>query len=493
MELVTRAVVACVVLSMSTTVSAEAPPSYHGGKISASLLGQPTSIDPLEATRHADTTIVRMVFDSLYRVDQSGRVRPHLAAGMPELSNGGRTVRIPVRSGVRFHDGSVLRAADVVLSLRRLLRSRRAGWMLGAVKSVDESSTGVVMHLRRADADLARILSAPSTSITKRGKAPSWSRPVGSGPFRLRKRSARRVQLAAFDKHFAGRPYIDSIELAWHSRPDKDARTFELGHSHASLRGPVAFVGHVPKYAATALATEPVVLAFLGFGDALPRSRDFGRAISLAIDRRAFLGIGSGEKVLPTTTIVTPGNGRTPRPPGARLARARRALKAARRAPRLQRRLSDGRPLEILVDASRPDDREVADRIMASLFKLKVSARVVSLASEEFARRVGKGDCELFVDHLVSPVAEHRFEAAAAIAAAEPGWVRSTIRQKSPTAATMKVRLRDQQRIVPLFHRAVRIHYRSNLYGLEASSSGLIDYHGVFVHGKPKKSRRQRR
>ena len=53
--------------------------------------------------------------------------------------------------------------------------------------------------------------------------------------------------------------------------------------------------------------------------------------------------------------------------------------------------------LEILVDSSRPDDREIAERVVVALDKLGLTATVAPVAAPELARRLDTGACDLYI------------------------------------------------------------------------------------------------
>jgi len=479
-------------LLLAAPVAAEAPPHY-GGAFDAALYGQPTSIDPIDAQSHANATMVALVFDTLY-VEEEGRVRPHLAASAPLVDDGGLSVRISLRSGVRFHDGSTMAASDVVASLRRVLREPRTAWLLGAVRSIDESRGEVVLRLRRPEPELARLLGATVTAIGKGGAPPSFRRAIGTGPFRYQRidLAKKTVFLAAFDEHFAGRAYLDSLELRWHVGAEDEARAFELGRSTTSMRGAVAFVGHVPKYEASTIDTAATVLVFLGVGKANAWPADFGKALSLALDRRSFRGVGSGEGIEPSASSVARAFRAGATATAPRLERARSSLQQARRgSAALDRRLTRG-PLEVLVDRSRPGDRDVAERVLAALFQLQIAAKIREVDAAELVRRRERGDCELFVDHLVAPIPAGPWQAAAAVAVVDAPWVAAQVAESSPTVSSMEAHREAAQRVIALFHRGMQLHYRSDLYGLQATANGLVSYDGAFSYGSPRRPSRRR-
>jgi peptide/nickel transport system substrate-binding protein len=146
---------------------AETRPAYKG-KIEGSLLGAPAELDPTRASSHAELTVVGFVFDTLYRVElTTGAVHPRLAAGPPELDGGKTSARIPLRKGVRFHDGGVLTAADVVASLERA-RLGGGKWALAPISSIKASGDAIEIVLK-APVDVATMLALAPSAITRGG------------------------------------------------------------------------------------------------------------------------------------------------------------------------------------------------------------------------------------------------------------------------------------------------------------------------------------
>ncbi|ACY16931.1 ABC transporter substrate-binding protein [Haliangium ochraceum] len=463
--------------------AAESRPRY-GGSVAAGLLGEPVHVDPAHARSHAELTLAGLLFDALYRIgarDAGGRVQlePHLAAALPsvEATASGALARIPIRPGVMFHDGRALSAADVLASLRRL-GTTPARWVLSDVRRIERDGDAVLLHLDAAatsDAEraalgerLALALSASASAITPGGAVPRASNPVGSGPFRVRAvdRRRRRIQLAAHDAHFAGRPYLDSLELRWFEDASGEAAAYEVGALALSQRGAVAYPGHRPKHQ-TVQATGPTaVLVYAGAGRrARMRSAAARRALSLALDRSGMRGIGTGERVEPALTPVPASLGGAGADAAAhqpRMSLARDALRQARADDsELDRALARGQELEILVDRSRPDDREIAETVAAALFRLGVRARITELPARGVTERVSRGDADLYIGHLSLPVPD------AALVRA---------------AAGQRV---GELEIIPLLHRAVRVHHRSDLRGVTLDELARPDFADAYFFGAP--------
>jgi ABC-type transport system substrate-binding protein len=473
----------------SEPAKAESRPPYQGSVI-ASLLGAPATLDPVEARTFADLSLVVLLFDTLYRLDTSGQVVRHLAAAMPRVSSDGKVARIALISGVQFHSGALLTAEDVVASLER---ARRAGsWALAPVVAVHGEGNDVVVVLRRPTPELAQLLATPATSVTRAGKAPRDMQADGTGPFRLRafRRKAREVRLQRFELHFSGPPYLKTLALRWYESSDGEARAYESGDSHISLRGDVAFAGHQPKYATRVTEGPATLLVYVGFGAAhaeLTTNADFRRAVSLGLGRSSLRNIGTGEQVVPSVQPVPPdlgGPAIAPRDsqPQEKLARA--ALgRAAGRVSALKK--PSALTLDAIVDVSRPDDREVAEKISAALFKLGLSVRVVELAPADFADRVRSGRCDFYIGQLAASSADPTLELVAAFAAGGDAWARQRMAREPLTLDDGLRVFADRLPLVPLFHRSVRVHHRDDVRGVAFDSASRLSFPDLFLFGNP--------
>ena len=480
-------------MAASAPAAAETRPRY-GRALIGSLLGRPTTFDPVEARSHAEAQLVLLLYDSLYQLGDTGEALPHLAVGRPTVSADGLEARIRLRRGVLFHDGSALGPADVIASLERLRRSR-AGWLLATVASINAPGTAagtgagdeIVLRLTRPTPELVELLAAPAASITPGGKPPRRL-PVGSGPFAM-KRAPRPggLTLEAWAQHFGGRPYADRLELSWFSGRTDEAQAYEIGELNLSFRGPVAFTGHQPKYATQASSGPAGVMAYVGFGRAHARafdSRDLRRALSLALGRDALRHIGTGERVLPTTMpLAIDLGGRQPRREelSSRIEAARASL--ARASGAVAGLTNRRATLELLVDRTRPDDREIGERVVGALFQLGLSARIVELDATALVARVGRGECDLYIGQLVAPGPAASSQIAAAFAAGNDGWAQTQLAAGPLDVEAALAAFGDRLPVLPLFHRAVRVHHRVDVRQVWFDATGRLFYASMHLFG----------
>jgi peptide/nickel transport system substrate-binding protein len=154
-----------------------------------------TSLDPVWTTANITRNHGHMIYDTLYGMDAGFRAQPQMAAGHV-LEDGGRTVVITLRQGLRFHDGEPVRAQDVVPSLQRWMRRNPFGQKLAtltdAVEVVDDSR--LRFRLKRPFpmlfAALAQVSNSPAFIMPERlARTDAFQQvreAIGSGPFRFK-------------------------------------------------------------------------------------------------------------------------------------------------------------------------------------------------------------------------------------------------------------------------------------------------------------------
>ncbi len=476
----------------------ESRPRY-GGLVEGTLLGAPVALDPQAAQTHAELTVVDLVFDTLYRAGPSGGASPHLAAAPLQLDAAQTTATIAIRPNVRFHDGAPLAAADVAASLERL-RTGPGSWMLPGVTAIRAPSVDTVeLTLRAPVPELETLLALPQTAVTRGGKPPQAY--VGSGPFRveLLDPARKQLRLRAFDDHFAGRTYLEQLELRWYDTPDGEARRFESGTSQVSARGAGAFATSVPLFRAREVEGPAALLLYVGFGAAHPelgRSVELRRAIDLALARDPLKSVTSGERVAPAREPVpAEAGGAAPAATArggdqpaaqAQLAAAARSIRALAPAARGQLEL------EILIEDTRPDDRELANYVVYALHGLGLRSKITALPAQTFRARTALGQADLWIGQVSMPIASASLWWAAAFAAGGDTATATAAAGGTLTAAAARQEFDRKLPILPLLFRAVRLWHRTDVRGLKLDASGRPSFADVFMHGQPVRSTKAR-
>ncbi|MEZ0163300.1 ABC transporter substrate-binding protein [Kineococcus sp. LSe6-4] len=147
-------------------------PVRDGGDLVMALSAEPDRLDPTTSSSLYTRYVMNAICEKLYDIDAEGNLVPQLAAALPTTSPDGLTVTIPVRSGVRFADGTPLDAAAVVTTLERnlTLETSTRKSELGPVDTVEaaDPSTVVVRYatpfapLTASLADRAGMVMSPT-------------------------------------------------------------------------------------------------------------------------------------------------------------------------------------------------------------------------------------------------------------------------------------------------------------------------------------------
>jgi peptide/nickel transport system substrate-binding protein len=150
------------------------------------------SIDPVSSTATFARNHGFLVYDQLYALDSKGEPRRQMI-GSEEVSPDGRQWRFTLREGLRFHDGSPVRAVDAVASIRRWAQRDVVGRALaaatGKMEVVDDKT--FTIELARPFALVKQALARPTASalfvmpeaVAKTPPTEQITSAVGSGPF----------------------------------------------------------------------------------------------------------------------------------------------------------------------------------------------------------------------------------------------------------------------------------------------------------------------
>jgi peptide/nickel transport system substrate-binding protein len=176
--------------------------------IVVSIVNGPNNLDPRMGTDDVSQKLQGLIFDPLVDLDDNLRVVPRLAERIDQPDP--TTYIAILRRGVKFHDGRELTAADVVYTFRSMIdpefpSPRKGGYVELASVDAKDAHT-VVFTLKKPFASFPINLLmgiVPDGADT----AALRTHPVGTGPYKfIRAAVDDRVELAAFEEYFGGRP-----------------------------------------------------------------------------------------------------------------------------------------------------------------------------------------------------------------------------------------------------------------------------------------------
>ncbi len=192
------------------------------------------SLDPALIGDEAGLAVDELIHARLLGRNERGELQGELVERF-FIERDGTRVRLVLRPGLTFHDGSTLRSADVKRTLERTLhpdtpcpsasefaaivgfddyRKRRSRHLAGVLV---DGELEVTIDLNVADAAFASLLglgfAAPVCDTGLDHAEPGAPPPCGAGPFRLVRHDDEHVELARFERyHVPGFPKLDEVE-----------------------------------------------------------------------------------------------------------------------------------------------------------------------------------------------------------------------------------------------------------------------------------------
>lgn len=178
----------------------------------------PVQLDPAFASSDAEILILNHVYDYLVDIDAGNNVIPRLAREWT-ISDDGLRYRLTLASGVTFHDGSPLTAADVVWTFNRLrdasLQLPTADLYANIADIAADGENAVVFTLSAPNPFFLYDLSDNHALILRAGTANPATTFNGTGPFKVVEyRTENRIDLAANPAYFqTGKPAVADLEI----------------------------------------------------------------------------------------------------------------------------------------------------------------------------------------------------------------------------------------------------------------------------------------
>ena len=322
-----RGVVACAACVLALTGCAGegfgvGEDARKGGSLTLALDRPPGSLDPALATGPQARLVAWQAYIApltLRRASgQEGtEVVPGLARRLPAISDGGLTWRLELRPGLRYSDGSPLRASDLVHSLRRVRALDSPGKRLFAgVDSVeaDDRRGRVTYRLRARDGAFAQVLASTYAApvparvpLSDQGGRP----PPGIGPYRLARVGGQLVLVRRRGFRLPEVPgaNVDRIAVSVEPDPERRARRTIAGDLDATVgslpaqRLPDVRSRYAERYDESA-GLSTTMFALSSRSDPVDDVR-VRQAVNFAVDSEAFGRVLDG-RLAPGCTVLPP-------------------------------------------------------------------------------------------------------------------------------------------------------------------------------------------
>lgn len=394
----------------------------YGGSIRLASKYDVRSVDPIAVENPTEMQVVMMSFDRLVAYRRDGEWYPNIASDWRPNGNF-TTWDFQLQKGIRFHDGTPLRAKDVKSSFERLIKSGHS-WVgrylarvvTGAKEFVQgeqaEISGLVVSNAQKISIqthvpqpNLLELLALPQCSIVKATggepvshaastgrKAPSRSL-VGSGPFLISSNDRGKLTFNAFDFYFEGRPFLNKVELDYRVTPKQQLIGFKLGKLDFIELALSEKTSAERESSATWFASPRIFTILMGINPNVLKST-VREAIDKTLEKDIILKVllkGEGKLASgyfpPEIAEFAP----------LREKRVRRIDWAQKLMAREPQPVVE-RPLSFMLRSGDDYAVAIAQRIAVNLRDLGLKAQVELLADDVFASRFQKGKYDLFLD-----------------------------------------------------------------------------------------------
>ena len=210
--------------------SGDAGTPKQGGKITAAIEGEPTSVDPAFDYDFVSGLATSSITEPLLIFcKQDTSLCPNLAESWT-VSPDGLTYTLKIRQGVKFHDGTPMTVDDVVYSLNRIRDTKLGsyvGWMVTKVASEGTDASTVVITLSQPDALFEYALASTAAHVVSKAfvekNGDKYGKPevgsIGTGPFKFAEWKSRRLPALVRNNDYwnkaNGGPYLrrDHIKI----------------------------------------------------------------------------------------------------------------------------------------------------------------------------------------------------------------------------------------------------------------------------------------
>jgi MarR-like DNA-binding transcriptional regulator SgrR of sgrS sRNA len=184
-------------------LDAASRPQY-GGELRIQLIGALPQLDPALDSANIDyarAQAIRLFAETLVRIDDRGVPKPELSTSWRSESDD-RVWRFTIRARVLFHDGTPATGTAIAEILSPVMVKLQPG-----LRTTGTVETLTIESPRSLPA-LLYELAKPEYAVVRHG---SDNILIGTGPFLLT--APQTNLLSAFEDHWAGRPYLDSVQL----------------------------------------------------------------------------------------------------------------------------------------------------------------------------------------------------------------------------------------------------------------------------------------
>lgn len=193
----------------------------YGGSIKIAIPHRIVQLDTHTATGIGSLNILKQIFEPLFTYDKDLKIVPCLASKLSERTEDGSYI-ITLRKGIRFHDGSELKANDVKFSFDRILNpkfgslQRRVFNWIESVEVLDDYQVKfnliIPLALDLFNEKMTGLMIMSEAATRRLGKEVKRY-PIGTGPFKFVEwKEGDYLTLEKNENYWKpGLPYLDKL------------------------------------------------------------------------------------------------------------------------------------------------------------------------------------------------------------------------------------------------------------------------------------------
>lgn len=363
--------------------------------------GEPTSLDPTQAAAYSDNAVLANLCESLVRLTPGLAYEPGLAASYSHPTP--TTWVYDIRQGVRFWNGKLLTADDVVYSLERNVNPA-SFWndpFYTDVKSVTKTGPNqVTVTLSQPDATFNEMMATAAGAIGEasyiKAKGKAYGTAEGgvmcTGPYELKSWTPGESLTITRNPTYwdtSLKPKTKSVKFLFIQDPSTITDGLESGQIDGAYEVPVTAVQTLEKSGVGQFylgrSTEFGVLAFTTKAGPI-QNPVIRQALSLAIDRKAIASTVFGGAAVPIYSLSFPstygyakstfqqGYNALVKAGAYDLARAKKLVKGAG---------SPTKVLSMLVNADDPASTETALYVQSAAKKIGLTIKIVQVPASQ--------------------------------------------------------------------------------------------------------------
>ncbi|MGW0564023.1 ABC transporter substrate-binding protein [Streptomyces sp. NPDC003016] len=275
--------------------------SGSGGSKDSAVVGiayEPETLSPLLGYGKDGNS---KIFDGLLTFDDEMKLRPALAAELPEVTDDGRTYTYTLRQGVKFSDGRPFTSKDVVFTYETILDKKTnnaSKTELDAVEDVRaDGDHKVVFTLKYPYAPFAERTVLPIAPEHVAGEqdvnsGPFTTKPVGTGPYVLTGWSkGEKLSFKANPGYWGGAPKVKKFTMAIIKDDDVRATRLRTGDLDGAILPPNLAKTFKDEAGRTTYAAKSFDYRTVTLPTHNKVTGDTGirRALDVAVDRQAMI------------------------------------------------------------------------------------------------------------------------------------------------------------------------------------------------------------